>query len=310
MSEESTVASSESSVEATLSPSPVAAPEVPAQVHSPSPTAAYSFMDHVPEEYRNNEYVTRAAKESNPVGELIKHMSTLSQTLATTPSIPKADATPEEKANWARMVAPTEATAYEGLKPVLPEGEASEALTQLVDSTFTPELLGDITTAAMEVGIAPWQLKNVMDKVNANQLGVIKSVLQQQETERIEQDKNFDEVMAKSFGKDQPKVLELGKQFLRENVPAHLQPHLASLSNEGLAVVAAIAYQAHKKYGGEDTIPLGGTASLATDKAGMDKLIAEAMSDKAYTNPMLAEHDAARAKVKGLLELYVKKGYS
>lgn len=288
------------------------APEI---ITEPIVSTSTSFIDTVPEEYRSREYTTSISQAENPQDALWKHLDGLETAMATRPGgIPADDAPDEAWAAWAQLIAPSDISAYGDLKPVLSEEQAH--LKEVIDASYQPELLSKVLEAARSEGVLPRQFKSIINVFNNAQLEMANNFLQEQERQVAQLNHDFDKQFAIEFGNDKDKVIAEGKNFLKDNVSANMKQHVDALSNEALMLVAGLAYNAKQKYGREDTIPQGGSASnLANDEITLKAEIQKAMCDPDYENPLSPRHQQAFDNVRNLSERLSKitqpnRGYS
>lgn len=291
--------------ETTISEAPVApvvpiAPVVPVAPVAPVALTPSNFMDFVPEEYRANPALKDFLSQENPAEALLSQIVNLSDLVQNNPdTIPGAEATPEQWQKWLEAHQPQDISVYGQLKPQLPAEQAH--LQEFLDAGYSPKFTEKIATAAKQAAIHPKQFQVLLNAFNEVQLEAAREF--HQTTAKNEQDlnTNFDTVMNNTFGAKKMEAIDIGRGVIKQVLPAELMPHVEALSNEGLAVVAALAYNMHKKYGLEDSIKPGTSTAMPTDEIGLKNMIQEAMADPAASDPWLPTHSSVNAKIQGLV---------
>ncbi len=263
------------------------------------------FSDFIPEAFKNSESVKAALAAQNPSEYVFQRLSDLEASLSTMDRVPKDDATPEQIKAWVESVKPADLNAYGDLAPKL--GEHHAHLQDMMNAAYSADVTNTIKNAAQEVGVQPWQLKHVMEKVNGSQLELADSIHKQALESEQTLNSDFDKLMTTHFGTERTKVQDIGKQFLADHVSADLQPYLRTLPNEALVLLASAAYNAHRKYGLEDTLPATTTHAVGNSKAEMDAAISEAMSTLQTMDQFSPQYQAQQAKIRQLCDASAKR---
>lgn len=289
-------------------PPPAQSPPYEAPVTPPpttTPVADKAFSDFIPEAFKNSDSVKAALATENPSDFLFQRLSDLETSLSTMDRVPKADATPEQIKAWVDQVKPADVKEYGDIAPKLDDNHVH--LKDMMNAAYSDDVTNTIKNAAQEVGIQPWQLKQVMDKVNESQLGLADTIHKQALESEQALNAEFNQIMTTNFGAERSKVEQVGKQFLLDHVAPELRPHLMTLPNEALALISSAAYNAHRKYGLEDKLPDANTMGLGDSKMEMDSAISEAMAKLQTMDNFSPQYEAQRARIKQLCDASAKK---
>ena len=268
------------------------------ETQSSSSSASESFLSSIPSQYKDAEFVKDFATAENPTEALWGKFAGMHEALKAQPmGLPQEGAAPEEFTKWAQTIAPKDISAYGNLKPEITQ----ENLKPILEQTYSSEFLTPMMNAARELGLQPFQLKGLMDVFHSNTVKAAEGHLAAQAQQKESLDKEFDALCTKQFGNEKEKVLKEGSDFLSRNVGKEWAPHVEALSNEGLAVVAQLAYNLKQKYGVEDKMP--GANPIVTGISSVDEIrskMSDLSRDAAFSNMMDPKHQIIQNQYRDL----------
>lgn len=259
-----------------------------------------SILESIPEELKDKPYIQNLLKHESPQTEIWKQFAGIQEVLGRRPGgMPADDASDEDWNKWVTAIQPKDTSVYGDVKPAIPEDK--QHLKEMIDASYDNDTVSKMLETFRENGVPKRAVANIMKAYNELQLAAAEKFHSQTKQEYDSLNKNFDEVFTQHFGNEKDKVLNVGQKFLKDNVPDNLKPHIDSLSNEALAVIAGLAYNIHNKYGKEDSLPNNSNSGgVGNDVISLKAKMNELMSDAAYANPMSPKHESLVQQVREL----------
>jgi hypothetical protein len=290
----------------------VAAPESPSEGASigfqfetpptpPPETPSTGFEQLIPESYKEREWVRNLLKTENPVEEFFKqheHAQSTIGRLSSNNVIPGENATPEQIQKFRKAIGvPDTHDAYQ-IAPIEWSPE-EKPIGDYLAATRSPEFMDLMKQTAHAVGITPAQFNKVVEIYDRGMVAQHRAELA--EIARMEQEATADfEIQAERlFGGRKDQVMQSGQKILQSLTPDALKPALNSLPNEALMVLAGVLDNVRQKYIREDNFNQAGASGNAPTS--LEDIQAEGrklMAHPAYADPLHAEHEAVKAKVK------------
>lgn len=247
--------------------------------------AGPTFESLVPAEFKEKPWV----KETKDLPTLFKRVDDLQSELGKRPSaIPQETAKPEEwqKFNKAFGV-PDKPEDYKFSAP--PPGLESNA-----------EFQTGIQKILHEAGVSARQFKAIEPAWNALQLQMAKNT----QAGALALDADFDKISSTVFGERKDKAIAGAKSLMDQFTPAVLKPHIGSLSNEALVIMAGILDGVRAKFISEDHIPSGTGDGGGTGggEAARREEARKIMASPEYNNPFHPDNAKLIEKVKRLYQ--------
>lgn len=242
----------------------------------PAAPALPEFASVVPAEFKEKPYL----KDVDSFEKLFKKLDGAQSLIGRRPAGIPQDTDPQDKWNefFNLMGRPEQPDKYELGAP--PEGyQRDEETLKALRSVFHQTGLNGKQASAI---VSSYE-KIILDRANKNQ--------QAQEAE-------FDKISKETFGDRQDAVIAKSAQMLKDFAPAQFQPHIASLDNKTMIVLASVLDAVHNKYVPEDRGP--------TDRApaagrSAEEIRAEAqrlMNSDIYKNAFHPEHESTVRRVR------------
>lgn len=244
----------------------------------------------IPDEYKDKEY-TKGLKSNDDVWKMLDNAQKKIGEKTIVAGIPGENATEEEIKNFNKLWGvPEKAEDY--------KIEADEAMTAMYGEE-DKAVLGQFKELLHKAGANEKQAAILKEGYNK----IITGILDSKKAEIAAADKQFDELVTKTFGDRQDKVLDNAKKLINEFAPEGFKDRMHTIPSEQLVVLAGVLDGIREKYIEEDQLSGGSGASsgmsLDTAKAEIHKVI----GSEAFRNPMHAGHDAAKQEFVRLSEI-------
>jgi len=269
-------------------PAPVAPPTdpnkgaIPSHIPPADPQPSYPDLNTiVPAEYKDREYL----KDVKDVPGVFKKLDNAVTTLGKRPTgIPHDNADPKEWDAFNKSFGvPEKADDYQLGNP--PEGLPK-------DENFQKGVKGIFHKA----GVSARQAKILEKEWNDMMLQTLKASGVAVE----KQDADFTKLAGEVFGDRQEKALGDAKILLAKYAPEKVKPHLESLSNENLILMAGVLDGIRREYINEDDLTGGPAASAAMSSEEKRVKGKELMASKAYSDPFHPDHNKTVEEVQRL----------
>lgn len=265
-----------------------------------APTTPVDFMSLVPAEYRETEDVKNLAKTDNPVQELFKQRYELQKTLGNRPTVPGADATPEQILEWNKSIGVPEdpkTYEYETLNwEELGAQAIDKPVIEFLNSTREGPMMEMMKGVAQKAGLRPDQFK-MMQKgfelaTMANHRDQLQGAIEGMKTS----DERFAEYMTKAHGQNADNVAKAAGAFAQKHMPPELHAFLPEMDGKHLGMLSTMFYAGMNKFVREDSSTNAGS-NMNTGADGMDpqkisERGRELMSHPAYFDGSHPQHDA------------------
>jgi len=246
------------------------------------PNAGKSFVDTIPEEYRDKPWVKENATTPENFFKFVDNQSALVGKKGAI--VPGEGATEEERNIYFTAIGrPATAEEYdlspsEELKDIKRDAQMQADMKKLYHQTGTPK---DMAT----------KLTQGLDKLLFERGK--EQILKEQAD-----DKAFDDFNKTVFGDNKEARVAQAQKILREELPKEAIRGLDKLDGEGLAIVAVIADSLYTKYGQEDRFRGGAGAGAGTRETYEDLSTQQRtlMANPAFTDWRHAEHAGLKAK--------------
>jgi len=252
---------------------------VPAFPTADTPSDAdTSFLDSLPEEYREKEWV----KQFKDMNGLLKSQEDTKAALSRRPSgIPDDNASDADKAAFHKALGVPDTP--DGYKLAdMPEGyEPTEADTKYhteVKQLFHDSKISPSQAVALEAGWA-----KMMEGYSGDS-----------EARQAKLDTDFDTLTTDLYGDQRDTVLAQGKALISAHADEKVKPFINELSNNALAVLSSVLNNISKEFIGADNLPaIQDTAPTGVQtnqeiRAEVRKL----MDNPGYGDPSHKEHDS------------------
>lgn len=246
----------------------------------------------IPDEYKDRDYA-KGLKSNDDVWKMLDNAQKKIGEKTIVAGIPGENATEEEIKNFNKLWGvPEKAEDY--------KIEADEAMT---------------TMYGEEDKVVLGQFKELLHKAGANEkqaailkdgyTQIITGIIDAKKAEIAEADKQFDELVAKTFGDRQDKVLDNAKKLINEFAPEGFKDRMHTIPSEQLVVLAGVLDGIREKYIEEDQLSGGsGTSSGMTIESARAE-IQKVIGSEEFNNPMHAKHDIAKqefVRLSGILD--------
>jgi len=242
----------------------------------------------LPPEFRNEPYF-----KGKDFVSIVKEHANLQKLIGQRPAgIPGADAPDTEWTKLADTLRPKDLTAYQ-----FPETEFSKA------NKRSPELEKAVREIMAEAGVPAKLFPKAAAKVDAFLAETAKTSDTKREEARVAREKEFDTLLASTYGDKRTEVTERAKALMVESVPAELKESvtkaLSNISNDALFALTAVLNGIHSKYIAEDSRP-GAFSPSGADAASLQSEAEAIMRSPEYQDFRSPGYEAARAKVQEL----------
>jgi len=261
-------------------------PQDPASKSAEPQTPEFDFHKLVPVEFQQKPYM----KEVNSFDKMFKDFDNAQSLIGQKQAvIPAPDAAPEVWDAYFSKVRPEKADAYN-----LPETEYVKKFGR--DEEFGNTMKGLFHKAGLH--------QSQIDILTQGYDGILLEKAKGTADEAAKQSADFEKLADGLFGDKKDEKLKIANALLKEHTPKELQPHLQSLSNDNLTIMASILNSFHDKYMSEDNLNFGGKGSEGDANAARAEA-QQLMADPSYKDFRHPKHDATVARVN---ELYARIG--
>ena len=255
---------------------------------------ALDMATALPPEFRNEPYF-----KGKDFVSVIKEHANLQKLIGQRPAgIPGADAPDTEWTKLADTLRPKDLTAYQ-----FPETEFSKS------NKRTPELEKAVREIMAEAGVPAKLFPKAAAKVDAFLAESEKTAGTMREQAKTARDKEFDDLLASTYGDKRNEIIDRTKAMMIDSVPAELKDKvtkaLGNISNDALFALTAVLNGIHSKYIAEDGRP-GAAAASGADAASLQSEAEAIMRSPEYQDFRNPGYDAARTKVQGMFEQIAK----
>lgn len=257
----------------------------------PKPTdepIKFEFDKVVPEAYRGKEYL----KGIDSFEKLFSKFDGAETLLGKRPAgIPADDAKPEEVENFYSTLRPKEHTEYEIPVDNIPESMRAKE-----------ESITAVKQIYHKAGLSKHQAKVVNEGLTNMVLDAAKAKQAADEKNDVDFDKLGDDV----FGADKDKVLASSKKIIQEHVDPKMAPHMETLPNESLIILASVVNNLKVKYMKEDEIPTDEITGTGMTAEQIREKGRKLMASEAYTNVRHPDHKKTVDEVAKLYKVFNK----
>lgn len=211
-------------------------------------SAAPSFLDSVPEEYRDKGYM----KEIDSNEKLYKAFDGLNNMMGKRPhGIPNENATPEEWGKFYNELGrPEESSGYEFETGELPEGlELNE------------ELNNQFKELAHELGLTKDQAAKLFSFDLERQKASLEANAANTEEAQAKADEEFDALSKETFGDRAEQAIQGASETIKQYLPEHLTEAFTNLGNKELMILSSVLDGVRSDFMGEGSIPKGGAST-------------------------------------------------
>lgn len=254
------------------------------------------FTKFIPEEYKTKEWVQNIAKSANPQVELFKQFESAQSMIGKNSALvpPGDNATAEQIANYHKAIGvPEDITGYkyDGLKA---EGDDKKYV-DAINGSRTDAFMVDLKTAAKTVGITPKQFSQLAEAYDKAVISHSKESLRQAALDTSALEEDFQSRVTKLFGDKTQAVMAQGSNLIKQCVDPSLQPALARMDNETLAVLASFAHGFANKYIREDNQARSAGAQHTVNSSSRESI-------EARRNTIMAHPDYGKINTPGYQE--------
>jgi len=249
-------------------------------------------VDLIPESYKDKDW----AKNLNSAEDLFKQFENAQSLIGRSLQLPGDNATDEDWAKvYNRLGRPEKMEDY-GIKA--PEGSAEELKKQT----------DQLAKIFHDNGLSKKQAGKIIESMSGLNADAIKKAKEMQDA-KAQSDKNYEELVKKTFGDKKDEVEKTAKGLLDKFAPAELKSKLAELSPEALVVLSATLKGISDTYISEEDLKnlQNGTSSSGKKPEDFRKEAQDLMMSEPYKNVMHIDHDKTVAKVKELYEEWGKQ---
>lgn len=246
---------------------------------APPDTGGADFSSMIPEGFKDKPYM----KDIDSVDKLFSSLDGAQQLIGKREDVIPKEGDPQEKfdAFFKLQGRPETADKYEFTHP---EGlERDEAFMKTMSEAMHKHGLSQKQAAGMQ---------GAFDEMTAQ---TIKA-----------NDEGFEKLAADTFEGKEEKVMEVAKKLLEDHTPEALKPHISTLGNKELVIMAGVLDSIANKYISEDTLGKPEGASSASTSQELRAQLRTVMLDKDYTNKWGAQHDVLVSKATALSEQIAK----
>lgn len=286
------------------------APEIPeggvsasvAMTSAPVKPDALSFIDLIPEPFRQEEFIQNIDKsdKEDKMAELLNQFKGAQKLVGEKAGlkVPGDDATPEQRKEFYKALgAPDTVDGYQ-VTPI-EWSEEDKAIGQYLSTVLSEPMVNQIKEAALANGITPKQFQALAETFDKGFIAEHKEFAKQVMQIQADADKEFELKATKAFGDKKDHILATGKKLLDSSIPdnSEVRQILNSMSADQLVGVAAVAYQFTQQHLREGNFnPNGATGGMSAsehERIGQELLAHPALKDVTH-----AQHEAYRLKVK------------
>lgn len=258
-----------------------------------APPAPPLMKEVIPAEFHDRPYLKDwLDKPSSPelMADVFKKLDGAEKLIGkkTVGGVPGLDAKPEEIEAF-----------YHGLRPAKPE-DYEFKLGEKPDEDFVKEL----RAAAHGAGLDKRQMSKFIDALAPGFAARQKA----QDEAQSARDKEFEGIVATTFGKDNEKVVARVGEAIKDHTPEPLRPHIDKLDNNALAILTGIINAVLVKYVPEDELKSkgGGGGAGETDRATLQTEARKLMALPAYKDFQNPDHEKTTKRV---AEIYANAAF-
>ena len=253
-----------------------------------------NFLDSVPQEYRDKEFVKNIARSDNPNLEVFKKIENLQSLVGKRgPEVPGADATPEQIATFNKAWGVPETPDAYDLS--VEWGDADKEIGQKISENRDPEFMKHMKGVFLKANMNKVQAKQVVAEFERYTLDRAKKQAASAPEEMEKQNKEFDRITLQKFGTDAQNVLNVGRGMIGALADKDEKEAFMTFDNKQAVALASFLKRINDKYIRED----GFTAAsqTTTSKEDLEKERYELMASEAFNKPMHKDHDKVKARV-------------
>ena len=142
--------------------------------------------------------------------------------------------------------------------------------------------------------LAPWQAELIQTGYEND---ILKGALEQSVAQKVENDRQFDELAKKTFGDNEDKIMETANKLIEAHTPEGFKDQLKGLPNEQLMAVAGLLNEIQKTYINEDTLNTLGDSISADGEATLFERGKKLMESTEYQNEFDPKHQKTKDQV-------------
>lgn len=236
----------------------------------------------IPDEYKDRDYA-KGLKSNDDVWKMLDNAQKKIGEKTIVAGIPGENATEDEIKQFNKLFGvPEKAEDYK-----LESDEKLKAMYGDDDKA----VLGQFKELLFKAGANEKQAAILKDGYNE----IVGNIYKGLQDKQAEADKQFNELVTKTFGDRQDEVLNNAKKLINDFAPEGFKDQMAKLSSENLVVMAGVLDRIKEKYIDEDTLDRGAN-NTGTTKEEVRRDIQKVIGSDAFRNPMHAEHETAKAE--------------
>ncbi len=183
----------------------------------------------VPDAYANEGWAKNIKSEED----VYKMLAGAESQIGKQMKFPDGDMSDEDRGKFFDNLKPENAGDYKFNR----EGQ-SDAMKSYIDEKMDESVKGIFH----EAKLAPWQAELIQTKYE----GLLGGLLEGQAKTDAEADKVFDEVAKKTFGDNEPKIMEVANKLIEAHTPEGFGDRLKQMGNEDLMAVAGLLNEISK----------------------------------------------------------------
>lgn len=264
-----------------------------------------AFIESVPEEYREKQWIQDLAKNEDPHSALFKqleHAQTLIGKKSTGIDIPGENATPEElKAFHKALGVPDTVDGYKYETPDISK-EPEEVQNLLKESAKDDSLLKGMAAEALKLGISEKQFKGLAAAFDMRQIeqmrGLVEQAAKAGEVKSQKQMETFKGIYGDKSDAVQRIAKEMAIKVLPQNIRELNDPEIAL--HEALRII-------HEKVYKNDSVSTPDASAPEMSKAGLQKKIFEIRANPAYADKFHPSHKALNEQADALYKRMLTK---
>lgn len=266
-----------------------------------------SFVDSVPEGYKQKEWVQNIMKSENPTENFFKaHENALSMIgKSGALTAPGEGATEEQIKSWHKAIGvPDDVKGYDYTAPAW--SDADKELGQMLEKSRPKGFIEDIKEEARKAGIPPKAFAQLASAYDQKWLAANRELAEQTYKANLELNQDFDQVTTRLFGERKDAVLKQGREYIEKKVPPEMRPILMNSDNNTLAMFAALIDQEHRNNiaeGPSFSTKDGSVGAGPRNLTELQNAMTVEMSKPEFRNFRLPGHDNVVKRVAELREL-------
>lgn len=274
-----------------------------------TPPALPSFMEIVPEAYRQEPWVINVAKNEKPYEaffEQHKHAQSMIGRKSNAIELPGDDATAEQLSAFHKALGVPETV--DGYKYEAPDvsKEPEEVQHLLKEIGKDQEFMKHMQAEAHKLGITPKQYAGLTSAMDAKNIEQARGLIEGAKAQGEQRVKAQTEALKQQYGDKTDTVVAKAKEIVAKIVPEAIR----NMKDNELALVVMAQYMQENLFKSDSISPPTGTAPTTQTAADVRKEIVALINSKVYNNFTEQGHEAAKARAKELyiLEDNLKKG--